>query len=66
MNKEGYKDPTADRAIAHADHIPKHVRQVLDVLEQAAGIAGFQDQEHRDPRSGDKRKIQAARMKRRV
>ncbi|WP_317344555.1 hypothetical protein [Faecalimonas umbilicata] len=41
MNKEGYKDPTADRAIAHAEHIPKHVRQVLDVLEQAAGIAGF-------------------------
>ena len=38
MNKEGYKDPTADRAIAHAEHIPKHV---LDLLEQAAGIAGF-------------------------
>lgn len=41
MNKEGYKDPTADRAIAHAEYIPKHVKQVLDVLEQAAGIAGF-------------------------
>lgn len=41
MNKEGYKDPTADRAISNAEHIPKHVRQVLDVLEQAAGIAGF-------------------------
>ena len=37
MNKEGYKDPTADRAISHAEHI----KQVLDVLEQAAGIAGF-------------------------
>ena len=37
MNKEGYKDPTADRAIAHAEHIPKHVKQVLDVLEQEQG-----------------------------
>ena len=66
MNKEGYKDPTADRAISHAEHIPKHVKQVLDVLEQAAGISRIPDQKHRDPRSGYKRKVQTAQMKRRV
>lgn len=41
MNKEGYKDPTADRAIAHADHIPKHVRDVIEVLKKIASLAGF-------------------------
>lgn len=41
MNKEGYKDPTADRAIAHADHIPKHVRDVIEVLKKISSLAGF-------------------------
>ena len=66
MNKEGYKDPTADRAIAHAEHIPKHVKQVLDVLEQAAGDGRVRIKSIRDPRPRNKRKIQTAQMKRRV
>ena len=41
MNKEGYKDPTADRAISHADHIPKHVRDVIEALKKIASLAGF-------------------------
>lgn len=40
-NGSGCYDPTMGEAIARAEHVPKHVRQVLDVLEQAAGIAGF-------------------------
>lgn len=41
VNKEGYKDPTADRAIARADHIPKHVRDVIEVLKKISSLAGF-------------------------
>lgn len=40
-NGSGYYDPTAKVAIAHADHIPKHVRDVIEVLKKIASLAGF-------------------------
>lgn len=40
-NGSGCYDPTAKVAIAHADHIPKHVRDVIEVLKKIASLAGF-------------------------
>lgn len=40
-NGSGCYDPTARVAIAHADHIPKHVRDVIEVLKKIASLAGF-------------------------
>lgn len=40
-NGSGRYDPTAKVAIAHADHIPKHVRDVIEVLKKIASLAGF-------------------------
>lgn len=33
MNSEGYKDPTAEKAIHNTGHIPKHIREPLDLVE---------------------------------
>lgn len=33
-NGSGCYDPTAKVAIAHADHIPKHVRDVIESLKR--------------------------------
>lgn len=41
MNNEGYKDPTADQAIARADRTPHYVRDVLHCLRTVAGLSGF-------------------------
>lgn len=43
MNGEGYRDPTADKAIAHADNepMPSHVREVIRAIRMIAGLAGF-------------------------
>lgn len=40
-NGSGCYVPTAKVAIAHADHIPKHVRDVIEVLKKIASLAGF-------------------------
>lgn len=40
-NGSGCYDPTAKVAITHADHIPKHVRDVIEVLKKIASLAGF-------------------------
>lgn len=40
-NGSGCYDPTAKVAIAHADHILKHVRDVIEVLKKIASLAGF-------------------------
>lgn len=40
-NGSGCYDPTTKVAITHADHIPKHVRDVIEVLKKIASLAGF-------------------------
>lgn len=37
MNSEGYKDPTAEKAIHNAEHIPKHIREPLDLVRRFSG-----------------------------
>lgn len=40
-NSEGYKDPTAGKAIISADRPPKQVTQVIHILKLIASLAGF-------------------------
>ena len=41
MNGEGYKDPTADEAVEHADRTPEPVMKVVRMLRDIAGLAGY-------------------------
>ena len=38
-NKEGYQDRTAADAIANAERIPKHIKEILYVLDKIAEMA---------------------------
>lgn len=40
MNKEGYRDPTAEKAIHNADKMPKYIQSIFDKLNLAAGKSG--------------------------
>lgn len=40
-NGSGCYDPTMGKAIARAEHVPKHVRDVIEVLKKIASLAGF-------------------------
>lgn len=42
MNHEGYRDPTAEMAIANASRTPEHVMDVIRILRLVAGLAGFE------------------------
>lgn len=42
MNAEGYKDPTADTAVYHADATPDHVMDVVRALRTVASLAGYE------------------------
>ncbi len=42
MNHEGYRDPTADRAVRKADKMPKHIRKIFDALNTVCECAGDQ------------------------
>lgn len=41
MNGEGYKDPTADKAVRHLDRTPEHIVDVIIALKMVAGLAGY-------------------------
>ena len=38
-NQEGYQDRTAADAIANAERIPKHIKEILYVLDKIAEMA---------------------------
>lgn len=40
-NSEGYKDPTAGKAIASADRPPKQITEVIRLMRSIASLAGF-------------------------
>lgn len=44
MNAEGYRDPTAEKAIANAEHekTPGHVSDVVHALRLIANLMGFE------------------------
>lgn len=54
MNKEGYSDPTAEKAIHNADKIPKYIKAIFKELNLAAGKSGVEVTEIRDKETGRK------------
>lgn len=52
MNKEGYPDPTAERAVHNASRIPKHIRSIYRMLNAAAGVSGLEIIGLRDKETG--------------
>ena len=52
MNKEGYPDPTAERAVYNASRIPKHIRSIYRMLNAAAGVSGLEIIGLRDKETG--------------
>ena len=42
MNGEGYKDPTAEKAIHNTEHIPKHIREPLDLVRRFLDVTGLE------------------------
>lgn len=42
MNHEGYRDPTAERAIHNTRRIPRRVMKIIRILRQIAGLAGLE------------------------
>ena len=41
MNHEGYKDPTADKALHRYNQMPYHMRRALTDLQDIASLFGF-------------------------
>ena len=41
MNGEGYKDPTADKAISYLDRTPEYIVDIIIALRMVAGLAGY-------------------------
>lgn len=54
MNKEGYRDPTAEKAIHNADKMPKYIQSIFDKLNLAAGKSGVEVLVIRDKETGRK------------
>ena len=52
MNKEGYQDPTAERAVHNASRMPKHIRSIYKMLNAAAGVSGLEIIGLRDKETG--------------
>lgn len=38
-NEEGYRDPTAGKAMSNATKIPTYIKEILSVLDQVARIS---------------------------
>lgn len=53
-NKEGYPDPTAGKAIANADKVPKYIKEIFKALDTVARIHSLEIMELRDLKSGRK------------
>ena len=42
MNSEGYKDPTAEKAIHNAGYLPKHIWEPLKLIRRLLDIVGLE------------------------
>lgn len=55
MNREGYKDPTAEQAIGNlkrSSKVPKHISSVYRMLNAAASVSGLEVLGLRDKETG--------------
>lgn len=57
LNHEGYKDPTAEKAIRQYNKVPSHVRETIDHLKAISSLLGFEIVELRDRRTGRRYKV---------
>lgn len=42
MNGEGYKDPTAEKAIHNAEYLPEHIWEPLKLIRRLLDIVGLE------------------------
>lgn len=52
MNAEGYKDPTAERAIRKYNRMPHRIKETISVLNSMANLIGLEIVSVRDKRTG--------------
>ncbi len=52
MNGEGYKDPTADKAIRDYNRMPRRIKQVLLAMNSVASLHGLEIIAVRDKQTG--------------
>lgn len=52
MNHEGYKDPTAEKAVRNASKMPKAIREVYKALNEVASLQGLEIIGLRDKKTG--------------
>lgn len=51
MNQEGYKDPTAERAVHNAGKMPRNIHKVVQAMNELARIHGIEIVKVRDTRT---------------
>lgn len=54
MNKEGYRDPTAEKAVYNASKVPRRIQEVMDAMNQVASLHGLEIVTVRDKHTGRK------------
>ncbi len=52
MNAEGYRDPTADKAVRNASRMPQYIYEVFKALNTVANLHGFEIIGLRDKKTG--------------
>ena len=52
MNQEGYRDPTAEKAMREYNRMPHSMREALNAVQAIASLVGFEVTEVRDKRTG--------------
>ncbi len=57
MNSEGYKDPTAEKAIHNTEHIPKHIREPHDLVRRFLNVTGLELIKYRSQRQKEQTKV---------
>lgn len=58
MNHEGYKDPTADKALHRYNQMSYHMRRALTNLQDIASLFGFDIITIKDRRTGRKYRVE--------
>lgn len=57
MNSEGYKDPTAEKAIHNAGYLPEHIWEPLDLVRRFLNVTGLELIKYRGQRQKEQTKV---------
>lgn len=52
MNKEGYRDPTAEQAVHNVSRMPRRIKDVLRALNTVASLHGLEIVSVKDRHTG--------------